>query len=123
MSNYKVLIAEDNQILASSIAQILNDLNIENTIAYDGISALSAYKEDYYDLILLDIIMPKLNGFETSKAIRESDSTTPIVAFTSLPYNEIESDLEAGGINDYLSKPSNMNQLKSLLYNYFNVAA
>jgi CheY-like chemotaxis protein len=123
MSTYKVLIAEDNLLFANTISKILSDLNIENTIAADGKEALSAYHQDYFDLILLDILMPEMNGFETSKEIRKTNKTTPIIALTSLPYTEIKQDLEEGGINDYLSKPSDLKHLKYLLYNYFNVAA
>lgn len=123
MSTYKVLIAEDNQILAAVIAKILSDLNIENTIVHSGEDVLQAYNKDYYDMVLLDIMMPHLSGLQVSKEIRKTNSHIPIVALTSIPYDNIQKELTASGINHYISKPPKAKALQNLLREYFKSAA
>ncbi|MBT8326162.1 MAG: response regulator [Bacteroidia bacterium] len=123
MPSYKVLIAEDNQILAESIAKILNDLNIDNSIVMQGDQILKEYNSDYYDMVLLDIMMPKMDGYMASRAIRDQNSLIPIVAFTCLPFDEVENEMAKNGINHYISKPNELNDLKALLHSYFDVAA
>jgi CheY-like chemotaxis protein len=123
MSEYKVLIAEDNQLLASLIAKILNDLNIENTIVHSGEDMLLAYHNDYYDMVLLDIMMPDLSGLEVSKEIRKTNLHIPIVALTSVPFKDIKKELELSGINHYISKPPKAKELQDLLKEYFKTAA
>lgn len=123
MPSYKVLIAEDNQLLAESIGQILNDLNIENSIVMCGDEVLVEYNSDYYDMVLLDIMMPNMDGYTASRAIREQNSTIPIVAFTSLPFADIEEEMAKSGINHYISKPNEIKELKALLHSYFDIAA
>jgi CheY-like chemotaxis protein len=123
MNNYKVLIAEDNKLLANLISTILTSLHINNTIVISGKDVISTYKADYFDMILLDIMMPEMSGLEISKEIRKTDSHTPIVAFTSLTFEEIKDDLAASGINHYISKPPKIKELKNLLEHYFEAAA
>jgi CheY-like chemotaxis protein len=123
MNTYKVLIAEDNQFIGSLIAKILSELNIENTIVQSGDDALVAYNNDYYDMVLLDIIMPGLTGLEVSKEIRKTNSHIPIVALTSLPFEQIEDELSKCGINHYISKPPKATELQDLLKAYFRSAA
>jgi CheY-like chemotaxis protein len=123
MNNYKVLIAEDNKLLANLISTILTGLHIANTMVMSGKDVIPAYEADYFDMILLDIMMPEMSGLEISKEIRKTDTHTPIVAFTSLTYAEIKDDLAASGINHYISKPSKLKELKILLKQYFKAAA
>jgi len=121
--NYKVLIAEDNKLVANVMAQVLSELNIESTIAFTGTDALVAYNTDYFDLVLLDIMMPYMSGFEVSKAIRKTDLHIPIITLTSLTFEEVKDNISDSGINQYISKPSNLRDLKVLLQDYFKPAA
>jgi len=121
--NYKVLIAEDNKLVANVMAQVLSELNIESTIAFTGTDALVAYNTDYFDLVLLDIMMPDMSGFEVSKAIRKTDVHIPIITLTSLTFEEVKDNISDSGINQYISKPSNLRDLKVLLQDYFKPAA
>lgn len=123
MINYKVLIAEDNKLVANVMAQVLSELNIESTIAFTGTDALVAYNTDYFDLVLLDIMMPYMSGFEVSKAIRKTDVHIPIITLTSLTFEEVKDNISDSGINQYISKPSNLRDLKVLLQDYFKPAA
>ena len=122
MINYKVLIAEDNKLVANVMAQVLSELNIESTIAFTGTDALVAYNTDYFDLVL-DIMMPYMSGFEVSKAIRKTDLHIPIITLTSLTFEEVKDNISDSGINQYISKPSNLRDLKVLLQDYFKPAA
>jgi len=121
--NYKVLIAEDNKLVANVMAQVLSELNIESTIAFTDTDALVAYNTDYFDLVLLDIMMPYMSGFEVSKAIRKTDLHIPIITLTSLTFEEVKDNISDSGINQYISKPSNLRDLKVLLQDYFKPAA
>jgi len=122
-ANYRVLIVEDNKLLAAIITTILTDLQIETKTVLSGEDALDSYNNNYYDMVLIDIMMPNLSGFDVSKEIRSTDMHIPIVALTSIPLGEIKSELEANGINHYLSKPSNADDLKKALLQYFKTAA
>jgi CheY-like chemotaxis protein len=123
MSTYKVLIAEDNRLLASVIAKILSDLNIENTTVYSGDDALMAYDNNYYDMVLLDIMMPTFSGLQVSQRIRKTNSHIAIVALTSIPFDEIEKDLAISGINHYIKKPAKAKELQNVLKEYFKTTA
>ncbi len=123
MINYKVLIAEDNKLVANVMAQVLSELNIESTIAFTGTDVLVAYNTDYFDLVLLDIMMRYMSGFEVSKAIRKTDLHIPIITLTSLTFEEVKDNISDSGINQYISKPSNLRDLKVLLQDYFKPAA
>ena len=123
MTTYKVLIAEDNQFIGSLIAKILSELNIENTIVHTGSDVLAAYNKDYYDMVLLDIMMPQMSGLQVSKEIRKTNSHIPIVALTSIPFAEIEDELASSGINHYITKPPKAQELQNLLKEYFKSAA
>jgi len=123
MTTYKVLIAEDNQLIASIISQILSELEIENTIVLSGSDVIEAYNQEYFDMVLIDILLPELSGLQVSKEIRKTDSVIPIVALTSIPFDEIEDELAASGINHYISKPPKAEDLKALLLEYFKQAA
>lgn len=117
----KVLIVDDNIQNVELLRAYLEELPIETDIATDGIEAMNKVKENQPDLILLDIMMPKLSGFEVCKKLK-SDPTTrdiPIIMITAL--NEI-SDIERAvecGTDDFLTKPVNklelLTRVKSLL--------
>ena len=106
LAGLKLLLVEDhemNQILAKTI---LESWNINTTIANNGLEAIGKLKNETFDLILMDIQMPLLNGYETTKLIRnELMIKVPIIALTA---NAIQGDNEkciAAGMNDYISKP------------------
>ncbi|MDB9882233.1 response regulator [Bacteroidia bacterium] len=123
MYNYKVLIAEDDPILATIIAKILSNIGIENVCVNAGKDALEEYNREYFDMVLIDIQMADLNGLEVSREIRKTNSHIPIIALTSMPYEEIELDLAKSGINHYIAKPPKASELKKLLLEYFKSAA
>ena len=108
--SFKILLVEDDIDLNDTIKEFLeNFYDVE--VAYDGEDALNKMYEGNYDLIILDVKLPKLNGFEVAKEIRKFNST-PIIFLTSL---DSEKDIERGflsGGDDYIRKPFSLKELK-----------
>jgi signal transduction histidine kinase/CheY-like chemotaxis protein len=100
-----VLVVEDNKINQVVTAKILKKNNYCCTLADDGFQALKLLEHQSFDVILMDINMPLINGFETSKRIRYRGIDTPIVALTAFDKEEIIEEAIAAGINDIMAKP------------------
>ena len=103
--NYKILAVEDNKINQMVTRKILEKNNFACVIAEDGYFALEILENENFDLILMDINMPKINGFETTRRIRKKGITTPIIALTAFDKNEITEEALASGMDDILIKP------------------
>ncbi len=116
----KILLADDDTTNQLVIKAMFANLNCTIDIVNDGAEALSAANKHKYDIILMDIYMPNMDGITASKSIRSNSlsSTTPIIAFTA---NAMAGDrqrfLEAG-MDDYISKPINKKQLLKILSKY-----
>ena len=96
-----------------------DDLGYETTIVSNGLEALSVLEKEVFDVILMDIEMPFINGFETTKRIRASENpqinTIPIIGISANPLeNDIKPYLDKG-MNDYISKPIHELELKEKL--------
>ncbi|KJB84883.1 transcriptional regulator [Paenibacillus sp. E194] len=104
MMNYQILVVEDDQEIRELIKQFLMTQHYSVEVASDGIEGMKQFNKQSFDLILLDVMMPNLNGFEVAKMIR-SQSNVPIILLTAL---EEEQDQLKGfdlGIDDYITKP------------------
>ena len=116
----KVLLVEDNEANQMFMKVVLKKLHLEFDIAYDGIEALEAFKQNKYDIILMDENMPNMNGIEATKHILEFEKEnnlehTPIVALTA---NSLKGDREKFlevGMDEYLTKPVNKEILNEIL--------
>lgn len=121
----KLLLLEDDITLSETIVEYFEDEGFEVEQSFDGEEALSYVYETKYDLLLLDVNVPLLNGFEFLKQIREKQDKTPAIFITSL--NSMDS-LEEGfnsGCDDYIKKPFELKELllrvKTILKReYFN---
>ncbi|MFZ4464456.1 MAG: response regulator, partial [Bacteroidales bacterium] len=103
----RILLAEDNMINQLVIKTLIQKANIAVDVVNDGIMALQAVQEKYYDLVLMDVQMPKMDGLAATIEIRETlkMNAIPIIAMTA---NAMKGDREkclVAGMNDYLSKP------------------
>ncbi|MFT6716075.1 MAG: two-component system alkaline phosphatase synthesis response regulator PhoP [Saprospiraceae bacterium] len=101
----KVLIIEDELAIADLIAIHLKDLNKEVSFATDGNMGLKLAKSESYDLIILDLMLPELNGIEVCKELRKSNINTPVLMLTA---KSEEFDKVLGleiGADDYMTKP------------------
>ncbi|AYV24396.1 response regulator transcription factor [Vibrio mediterranei] len=106
-----VLLIEDDRDLAASVADYLEYENIKCDHAYDGQNGYNLASENYYDVILLDLMLPKVNGFTVCQNLRKAGIDTPILMLTAKDTIE---DKEAGfnsGTDDYLVKPFMMKEL------------
>lgn len=113
MAQNRILIADDNQTNVELLETFLLDVDCEIEMAYDGAETLEKVKSFQPDLILLDIMMPKLNGFEVCKTLKSNPATSQIMILMVTALNElgdIERAVEAG-CDDFLSKPVNKVEL------------
>ncbi|HFJ9274886.1 response regulator transcription factor [Bacillus cereus] len=104
MKNYHILVVEDDQEIQELIKQFLMTQQYKVIVASDGLEGMKQFNKQSFDLILLDVMMPSLSGFEVAKMIR-SQSNIPIIMLTAL---EEEQDQMKGfdlGIDDYITKP------------------
>ncbi len=119
----KILVAEDNVNNQKLIEVLLKKLGLETVIVSNGQEAVESYKKEKYDLILMDINMPVMDGIRATKEIdllKDSYYSLPIVALTA---NSIAGDKEkylAQGMDDYLSKPIEFDKVTSILDKYLN---
>ena len=103
----KILIADDNQANRELLEAYLAGVDCDTDIAVDGLDTLTKVKTFQPDLILLDIMMPKLSGFEVCKKLKEDPATRKIMILMVTALNEL-GDIEravAAGTDDFLSKP------------------
>jgi signal transduction histidine kinase/ActR/RegA family two-component response regulator len=107
LKGLKILVAEDNKINMMVLLNFLKKWNVQFTSAVNGLLALELFKKSDYDLILMDLEMPEMDGYTALKEIRKQDSFTPVIAFTAALYDGMAADLKAKGFNDYLHKPFN----------------
>lgn len=101
----KILYAEDEKNMSDAIVDILTYHNYNVDAVYDGQDALDYAKLEKYDGIILDIMMPKLNGLEVLKQLRESGCKTPVMLLTAKSQIEDKIDGLELGADDYLAKP------------------
>jgi PAS domain S-box-containing protein len=117
----KILLAEDNKFNANIARRYINSWGAELDVALDGQQALEFSLRKQYDLVLMDVQMPVLDGFACSQAIRVHLPEIPIVAITAAPINEVLEQIRSSGMNDYVSKPFKPNELFTKLEQYLVV--
>jgi len=115
----KIILIEDESSVVSFIKKGLQEFGYEISVALDGSSGIKMVENNDFDMIILDIMLPDINGLEVCKEIRKSNKTVPILFLTALDSSEnIVLGLESGG-DDYLVKPFKFIELvariKSLL--------
>ncbi|WP_417237677.1 response regulator [Bizionia sp.] len=114
----KVLLVEDNKINQMVTKKLLENNNYTCEIADDGFMALELLKNTTYDAILMDINMPKINGYETTKLIREQGIAIPIIALTAFEREEVYDTAIASGIDDIIAKPFDTRKLLQMIQKY-----
>jgi CheY-like chemotaxis protein len=104
-----VLVAEDHPVNQKVACLLLQAMNVESIVAEDGSVAVKLYQSNRPDLILMDIMMPVMDGFHASKEIRKiefgKEIHTPIIACTALERDKIMDEAISCGIDDYIGKP------------------
>ena len=107
----KILFAEDERELSKAITKILTINNYDVTSVYNGKEALSELKENSFNVIILDIMMPILDGISCLKQLRQNGIKTPVILLTAK--SQIDEKVEGldSGANDYLTKPFSYKEL------------
>ncbi|UZR93488.1 GAF domain-containing hybrid sensor histidine kinase/response regulator [Chondrinema litorale] len=121
LSGIKVLLAEDNSINQIIASEFLKNWNVEIDYAVNGLEAVNKVIENDYDLILMDIQMPEMDGFEAAKKIKELGGTKaeiPILAMTASAMLGVRNKLHSFGMKDHILKPFNPKELNSKLAKY-----
>ena len=109
----RILIADDNQPNCELLEAYLSDLDCEVALAADGLDTLNKVASFQPDLILLDVMMPKLSGFEVCRKLKDAPATRRIMILMVTALNEL-GDIERAvqaGTDDFLSKPVNKIEL------------
>lgn len=115
LSGLKVLIAEDNSINRLLLKKVFSKWNNDPVFAENGQEAIEKISSQVYDVVLMDIHMPVIDGYEAAKAIRKikdpAISGVPIIALTASVSNNLHKKIKAAGMNDYIYKPFNTENL------------
>ncbi|MBP2832868.1 response regulator [Aquimarina sp. U1-2] len=109
-SNFYVLIVDDNKINQIVTQNILKKKGYTCNIASNGMAAIEMLKKEKFDLVLMDINMPEMNGLEATKVIRTFNSHIPIIALTAVEEGEIRNQALSVGMNDVIIKPYDTQQ-------------
>ncbi len=115
ISGGKVLVVEDNKVNALIITKLLKKSRYEYNTVENGLLAVQEVQKNSYNVILMDVEMPVMDGIEATKKIRQFDQRTPIIAVTA---NGNYDDCIEAGMNDHLMKPVNFEYLKEILRKY-----
>ena len=122
------LLAEDNLINQKVALMVIQKMGFTADVAVNGKAAVEKYRENRYDLILMDIMMPEMDGIEATKAIRElerkrgSSKRIPIIALTANAMKEDKDKCLAAGLDDYISKPFKPADLERIVNEFRNPA-
>lgn len=111
----QVLVAEDSSVIQNITKKVLQFQNYHITAVKNGLQVLEILEKETFDIILMDINMPGMDGMECARQIRKLDdskkSAIPIVAITGNAKNYTIEDFREAGINEYLQKPLNFDAL------------
>ncbi|MDD7885320.1 PAS domain-containing sensor histidine kinase [Flavivirga sp. 57AJ16] len=128
--NINVLVAEDNKMNVLILKRFFNKWGVKYTVAENGEQVLKLFEKFDYDLILMDLQMPKINGYQAAKMIREwedeSKASIPIIALTAFAQIDIKKKTEQYKMNGFMGKPFNPEELYKLLKSYgeaYNIKA
>jgi len=111
MSNIRILLVEDEQSLADTIKLNLELEGYKVQVAGDGKKALKIFKQERFDLVVLDVMLPEMDGFTVCEAIRLDDAEIPVLFLTAKNSSADRINGLRMGADDYLTKPFNLEEL------------
>ena len=114
-NDVKILLIDDHEINSLFTGYMFNKLGIPFDIASNKQRAIELLNSNKYSLVLLDIQMPKHDGYDVAQTVRQIDGKIPIIAFTSLPEDEVLPRAIDSGMNDYLLKSTAMQELWGII--------
>lgn len=120
-----ILLVEDNELNQKFAIAVIRRLGYNYELAENGLIGLNKFLESDFDLILMDIQMPEMNGIEATIAIREHEKNTnaenpiPIIAVTAFAMENDKRNCMEAGMNDFLTKPYKPIELEAKIKNFF----
>jgi signal transduction histidine kinase/CheY-like chemotaxis protein len=124
LKGIQVLLAEDNKINMLVARRFLNNWNVNIKEATNGLEAVELFKSNSFDLILMDLEMPVMDGYEAMAEIRKVNINIPAIAFTASVFDNMKTKLLSAGFNDFISKPFRPEELHGKIESHtFNRSA
>ena len=117
-----VLLVEDNEINQEVVGEQLRHLGLDVTMADNGALAVAATRRHHFDIILMDIQMPVMDGYEATRQIRESGINVPVIALTAAAMVEDKRKALECGMDDHLSKPFRQEEMYAALTKWLNAS-
>lgn len=116
----RILIAEDDEVNQNILLRQLKRFGYSPDLAEDGSKALALWQSNTYDLVITDLHMPNMDGYDLCKAIRKQEQAdnrprTALVMLSANAFGEEQHNLEAAGIDDFLTKPLRLPEIKQAL--------
>ncbi len=111
----RLLLVDDNEMNSLLTGFLFSKLGIPFDVANNKAQALDYINQNNYSLILLDIQMPNDDGYSVARAIRNINAKLPIIAFTTLPEDQVLPRAIDSGMNEYMLKPLAMQELRSMV--------
>ncbi|MFH1138197.1 MAG: response regulator [Pseudomonadota bacterium] len=124
----RILVVDDNRISSQFIFHLLKVMGHHPSIAEDGLAAIKALEQDVFDLVIMDIEMPVMNGVEATQQIRKSTNLAgdnrniPIIALTAHSMESERSTFIEAGLNEFMSKPIDLKIFKSVINSFLHDA-
>ena len=107
----KILLAEDDENLGSLLKEYMNAKNFETVLCVDGEEAIKTFNSKPFDILILDVMMPKKDGFTVAKEVRRINQEIPIIFLTAKSLKEDVLEGFSIGADDYMTKPFSMEEL------------
>jgi CheY-like chemotaxis protein/predicted DNA-binding ribbon-helix-helix protein len=113
----KALIIDDSEINQLIIQKVLDNIGIKHEVAFSGQQAIDKFKENFFDLVFMDIQMPDMDGYQTTKELRtlEGEPKVPIIAVTANANLDDEAHAREVGMNEFLTKPVYPDQILEIV--------
>jgi CheY-like chemotaxis protein len=118
----RLLLVEDSQINKLVATKFLSKWEVDIDYADNGLEALDKVRSENYELVLMDLQMPEMDGYQATEAIRKYGEdrfkSLPIIALTASAMLDVKEQVFSAGMNDYLTKPFNPNELYLMILKY-----
>ena len=118
LKDKRVLLVEDNSVNVMVAKRFLEKWHCAIDIAENGLEALNQFEEDKYDLMLMDLQMPEMDGYEATRQLRARGAVLPIIALTAAALSDVEKNILEAGLDDFVVKPFHPDHLYQKLIKY-----
>ena len=116
---YRILVADDEQVVRDLFERFLTREGYEVSAAFDGVDALDKIKKMPYDMLILDLRMPRMNGIELLDRVRERDKSIIIIAITGFAATKVAKTAISKGCFGCIAKPFNIDSMRSIIRQAF----